>query len=120
VHVKLSGAASGQKLIPGQQFQLFSEGKVRIRSKVDTEETIAWKNDKFDFGESMELNAVMRQIERWYDVDVEYEGDLTGIELGGSISRNVNAKKVFEMLELTGVANFRMREGKVVVSARKN
>jgi transmembrane sensor len=120
VNVRLSGAASDQKLIPGQQFQLFKEGKVRIRSQVDTEETIAWKNDKFDFGESMELTAVMRQIERWYNVDVVYDGDLSGIELGGSISRNVNAKKVFEMLELTGVANFRMREGKVIVSARKN
>jgi transmembrane sensor len=120
VKIRQPGAASDQKLIPGQQFQLFREGKVRIRSKVDTEETIAWKNDKFDFGESMDLKAVMRQIERWYNVDVEYEGDLSGLELGGSISRNVNAKKVFEMLELTGVANFRMREGKVVVSARKN
>jgi ferric-dicitrate binding protein FerR (iron transport regulator) len=120
VNVRSSGAIDGQMLVPGQQLQLFKEGKVRLRSQVDTEETIAWKNDKFDFGESMELKAVMRQIERWYNVDVEYEGNVSGIELGGSISRNVNAKKVFEMLELTGAANFRMHEGKVIVSSRKN
>ena len=120
VNVVQYGATRGQKLLPGQQLQLFGEGKIRIRSDVDTEKTIAWKNDKFDFGESMELKTVMRQIERWYNVDVEYEGDVSGIELGGSISRNVNAKKVFEMLELTGAAHFRMRDGKVVVSVRKN
>ena len=67
----------------------------------------------------MELRAVMRQIERWYNVDVQYKGDVSGIELGGSISRNVSASKVFQMLELTGVASFSIENGKVIVNGKK-
>ena len=119
VHVRSKASPVGRRLVPGQQHLLFSEGRYRIRNDVDMEKTIAWKNDKFDFGESMELKSVMRQIERWYNVEIEYEGDVSSIELSGSISRNVSAKKVFEMLELTGVASFRIREGKVLVSAKK-
>lgn len=119
VNIRSKASPVGKRLVPGQQHLLFSEGRYRIRSDVDTEKTIAWKNDKFDFGESMELKSVMRQIERWYNVEIEYEGDVSSIELSGSISRNVPANKVFEMLELTGVASFRIREGKVLVMAKK-
>ena len=119
VNIRSKSSPVGKKLLPGQQHLLFSEGRYRIRNGVDTEKTIAWKNDKFDFGESMELKSVMRQIERWYNVEIEYEGDVSSIELSGSISRNVPAKKVFEMLELTGVASFRIQEGKVLVMAKK-
>lgn len=119
VKIRSVGSPLSKTMQPGQQHLLFAEGRSRLKNKVDTEETIAWKNDKFDFGEAMELKVVMRQIERWYNVDVDYQGDVSSIELGGSISRNVSASKVFEMLELTGVATFRIREGKVVVSAAK-
>lgn len=119
VKVRSKGSPIAKTLVPGQQHLLFAEGKTRMLNDVNTEETIAWKNDKFDFGESMELKTVMRQIERWYNVDVEYKGDVSGIELGGSISRNVPANKVFQMLELTGVASFEMVNGKIVVRGIK-
>ena len=119
VSIQAKGAENVKTLIPGQQHRFYETGKTRMLNNVDTEEAIAWKNDKFDFGESMELKAVMRQIERWYNVEVEYQGDVSTIELGGSISRNVSASKVFQMLELTGVASFKIDNGKVIVSGRK-
>lgn len=119
VKVRSKGSEMSKTLVPGQQHRLYDEGKSRMLNNVNTEETIAWKNDKFDFGESMELRAVMRQIERWYNVDVQYKGDVSGIELGGSISRNVSASKVFQMLELTGVASFSIENGKVIVNGKK-
>ncbi len=120
IKVKTAGSAQSKLLSPGQQFMLFSEGKNKVHSDVDLDETIAWKNDKFDFGESTDLENVMRQIARWYDVEVEYAGNVSGIHLSGSISRNVDASKVFQMLELTGVAQFRISGKKVIVMAKRN
>jgi transmembrane sensor len=113
-------SAVSQKLIPGQQCHLTAGGQFCVLSGVDTEEIIAWKNNKFDFGETMEIKSVMRQIERWYDIEVEYQGDVSEVTLGGSISRDVNAQKVFEMLELTGAAHFNVKNGKVIISPMKS
>jgi hypothetical protein len=62
----------------------------------------------------MDLKAVLRQVARWYNVDIVYEGDVTG-KIGGSISRNVPASKVLEMIELTGSVQCRIEDKRVVV-----
>lgn len=117
IAIKVNGQTDDKLLTPGQQFSLFPSGKSTIRDAVNLEETVAWKEGKFDFGESMDLEQVMRQVGRWYDVDIDYKGDFSGIQIGGSISRNVSASKVFEMLEMTGVARFSISGKKVTVSA---
>lgn len=117
IAIKVKGQTDDKLLTPGQQFSLFPSGKSTIRDAVNLEETVAWKEGKFDFGESMDLEQVMRQVGRWYDVDIDYKGDFSGIQIGGSISRNVSASKVFEMLEMTGVARFSISGKKVTVSA---
>lgn len=119
VSIKVKGSNDPRLLIPGQQFILLNSGKSKIKEDVNLEETIAWKEGKFHFGESMDLEQVMRQIGRWYDVDIQYEGDFSGIHLGGTISRNVSASKVFEMLEMTEVAKFSIEGRKVTVAAQK-
>jgi hypothetical protein len=79
---------------------------------------IAWRNGKFQFGDGMDIVSIMRQLSRWYDVDVEYEGDVKGL-VGGSISRQENLSRVLDMIGMTGVAEFSIK-GKVVrVSKRK-
>jgi ferric-dicitrate binding protein FerR (iron transport regulator) len=80
----------------------------------DIAEAIGWKNGKFQFGEGTDIATIMRQIARWYDVDVEYKGKITG-HIGGSISRNVNASKVLNMLEKTGSVKFKIEGKKVIV-----
>lgn len=117
IAIKVNGQTDDKLLTPGQQFSLFPSGKTTIWEAVNLEETVAWKEGKFDFGESMDLEQVMRQVGRWYDVDIDYKGDFSGIQIGGSISRNVSASKVFEMLEMTGVARFSISGKKVTVLA---
>jgi len=106
-------------LNPGQQFQLYNNGSIALNTNPDLEEVMAWKNGKFQFGESLEIAAVMRQISRWYDVDFEISGKINQ-HIGGSISRDVNVSKVFEMLELTGAVKFELNGRKVIVKAGKN
>ncbi len=101
-------------IAPGQQAQLAANGQINIKKQVDINEIMAWKDGKFQFGESADIATIMRQIGRWYDVEVEYKGIVTE-HIGGTISRNVNVSKVLEMLEMTGTVNFRVNGKKVTV-----
>lgn len=68
----------------------------------DTEQDIAWKNGLFNF-EGSDIRTIMRQLERWYDVDVKYEGNVPDIRFVGKIYRKVPLSYVLEMLEKMGV-----------------
>jgi len=120
VKVRVGSNSKPLMLLPGQQASIFPNGELRTTSNINLDEVVAWKNGKFHFGESTDMETVMRQIGRWYDVEVEYSGNFSGKHLGGTISRDVNASKVFEMLEMTGIAKFRILGKKVVVVAQKN
>jgi ferric-dicitrate binding protein FerR (iron transport regulator) len=120
VKVRAGVSSKPSMLTPGQQARIFPNGELRTTSNINLEEVVAWKNGKFHFGESTDMETVMRQIGRWYDVEVEYAGNFSGKHLGGTISRDVNASKVFEMLEMTGIAKFRIVGKKVLVVAQNN
>jgi len=105
----------GVRLRPGQQATLNANARINIVNAVDTDEVIAWKNGKFQFGDGADIKTVMRQVARWYDVDIEYKGAVSG-RIGGTISRNVNVSQVFKMLEMTGTAKFRIEGKKILVT----
>jgi hypothetical protein len=58
-----------------------------------------------------DIGTIMRQVERWYDVTVDYEGDMTGKTFTGQISRYAQVSQVLEMLELTHDIHFRIESG---------
>ena len=100
-------------LKPGQQARL-QDKSIKIVDNVDTEEVIAWKNGFFQFS-SASLQQVMRQIARWYDVDIAYVGKVPERRFGGKISRDNNASEVLKVLELSKV-KFRIEDKKIVVT----
>ena len=110
--VKVSNGSSSGLLKPGQQAQISSE--LKIINGVDVDEIIAWKNGKFQFGEKADIGTIMRQIARWYDVDVEYKGTFTK-HFGGTISREVNVSQVLKVLETTGDVKCNVEGRKVTV-----
>ena len=74
---------------------------------------MSWKNGVFNFDRA-DIYTVMRQVARWYDVEVEYKGTITR-HFGGSISQDVNVSQVFKMLELTGAVHFTIEGRKITV-----
>jgi ferric-dicitrate binding protein FerR (iron transport regulator) len=106
------------RMLPGQQLRLYQDGGTRMLTGVETAAVVAWKDGKFDFGEGMDISEAMRQISRWYDVDIRYEGRVAG-KVGGSISRRVRLSRVLEMIELTGLATFSIQEGVLTVAKPK-
>ena len=101
-------------LKPGQQAEINKEGKIGVLDKADIEEVMAWKNGRFQFS-SADLKSILRQISRWYDVDIEYNGNVD-LHFSGQLTRNENVSKVFEKLELTGEVHFRIDNKKIIVT----
>ncbi len=112
--VKVVNGKSLAILIPGQQAQVSKDGKMNVESSVDMDEVTAWKNGRFQFS-GAGIEEVMRQIGRWYDVEIEYEGKPKEQHFRGGISRNVEASKVFKMLETTEAIKFRIDGKKIIV-----
>jgi ferric-dicitrate binding protein FerR (iron transport regulator) len=100
-------------LKPGQQSRLTKSGVINVINDTDIEEAVAWKNGLFSF-KSADIKTVMRQIARWYDVEVVYEKEVQE-QFHTEINRNTNASKVFKILETTGGVHFRIEGKKVTV-----
>jgi transmembrane sensor len=110
--VRLSNGNSTVLLKPGQQAQLAINGRLNVVSDVDIDQIVAWKNGYFSFSRA-DLRSVMRQIARWYDVDIKYEGKIPERQFGGKINRNSNAAEVLKVLEESKV-HFRI-ENKIII-----
>lgn len=100
-------------LKPGQQAAAKAGGVIKISNGADIAQVMAWKNGYFDF-EGATIEAIMRQLARWYPVDVVYAGKIPA-HFTGTISKNVGIEKVFQMLELTGAVHFSVNGNKVTV-----
>lgn len=115
--VRVSKGARYLNLNPGQRAVVpQGEDHIRVEFKADVEEAIAWKNGLIYFDGS-DVGAVMRQIARWYNVDVEYSGNLKGAHLSGKVSRSLQLSQVVKILEELGI-NVRM-EGRKLIAAPK-
>lgn len=101
-------------LAPGQQSSVNKEGKISVMTDVNIEEVIAWKNGRFQYT-SVDLESILRQISRWYNVDIEYRGDVN-LDFTGQLPRSATVSKVFEKLEMTGEVHFRIEGRKIIVS----
>jgi ferric-dicitrate binding protein FerR (iron transport regulator) len=96
--------ASGKTAIlqPGEQAVLGSNSLFTINHSPDLDKVMAWKNGWLDF-DSCDIKTIMRQISRWYDVDIRYEIKPGNETYGGRISRNLNLSNILKMLEINGV-----------------
>ncbi|MBN8851214.1 MAG: hypothetical protein BGO55_10075 [Sphingobacteriales bacterium 50-39] len=103
-----------KKLEPGQQAAFDSAGGRLSVSKADVQQVIAWKTGLFEFSNT-DLAAIMRQLARWYDIEVVYKVAPNKIPLGGSISRKLNLKEVLDLLEANGINHFKIEGRKVFV-----
>ena len=101
--VKITRGKNSSLLSPGQQAVLGNETRdIKVLNDANIDEVMAWKNGRFIFSD-MDLKSIMRQLTRWYDVDVVYEGKVPGIRVGGIIHNDVYLSTVMEFLGENGV-----------------
>lgn len=109
--VKIRSGNNTLKLRPGQQSLVDQTIAV---AEADISESVAWKNGKTQFSNA-DIKTIMRMLSRWYDVDVEYQGEMIGTGFGGSVSRSKNISEILKLLELTGDVHFKVEGRRVTV-----
>lgn len=112
--VKVSSNNSSTIIAPGEQTSLLRSNGNLEKKSVDVEQEVAWKNGVFVF-KGEDIKAIMRQIARWYDVEVEYEGTVTDEKFYGQIYRNSKLSEVLAILELNNL-HFKSNGRKITVS----
>ncbi|RPE13514.1 DUF4974 domain-containing protein [Chitinophaga lutea] len=110
--VKVSGNGVSELLKPGQQASLSRSGGLTVK-EADVEEAVAWKNGLFIFQDA-DLQTVMRQLARWYDIEIEYEGRPADMKLNGAVFRNYSLSQVLTVLKATGL-QFKMEANKLII-----
>ena len=100
--VKVNRGTSSALLKPNEQ-ALVKNGNTAINvSPADGQAAIAWKSGYFKLTNS-EVSDIMRQIARWYDIEVVYKGNVTSGTISGEVPRNLNLSEVLKVLELSDV-----------------
>lgn len=112
--IKLSIGGASQMIKPGQQ-AIFNQNSDRISLRnVDTDDVMGWKNGYFHF-DNTPIDQVMREIKRWYDVDVVYEGNKPTISITAMISRNNKISKILDLLKKSGGLDFEINNKQITV-----
>lgn len=111
--LKVSNTSSYRFVKPGQQAGLLQNGTFNLIPDADVEEAVAWKNGKFLFN-SADICTIMRQVERWYNVDIVFERE-GNLHFTGELSRYANISELLRKLELTNEIHFRIEKGKIIV-----
>jgi len=112
--VKVSSDAGDELLQPGQQAVYSTETNALSVRKVKAKQAIGWKNGVFEFDDT-DLSAILRQISRWYDVDIVYVPHGEEIKFGGVISRSLNLTDILRLLE-TNEVHFKVEGRKIIVN----
>lgn len=113
--VKLwSSRSPEKKLAPNQQASFNKARETIVTKSVDPIYAIAWKNGSFAF-ENNNIQEVMSQLSRWYDVEVDYRNDVSDVRFSGTISRFEQINTVLRLIELTGSVRFQIEGRRIVV-----
>lgn len=98
-------------LKPGQQAEMKNTGAIKVKDLGNFDAVLAWKNGMFHF-ENASLETVLRQLSRWYDVDIVIEKGVVSRDFEGEINRDLELSQVLKILEGNNV-HFKI-EGKVL------
>lgn len=109
--IKVSFNGVAEVLKPGQQAII--KDNIQVDDKVKVKEAIAWKDGLFNFN-GADLKTVMRQLERWYDIDVQYEGKITEQRFIGELQKNLTLSQIIATLEDVNI-KFRLKGRTLIV-----
>lgn len=113
--VAVSKGSQTSLLAPGQQAVVTET--IDVLKQVDVEQVVAWKNGLFNF-DNANIPELMRQLERWYDISVKFEGTYPSVKFKGKMYRNENLSTVLRFLAEYGVRS--RIEGKTLFLQGKN
>ncbi len=110
--VDVSKGENHQIIKPGQQ-AIWNNQLLSVANNADLDQVMAWKNGRFYF-EGADMKSIMRQVEKWYDVEVEYSAEIPH-SFVAKISRNVNVSELLNIFSLTDLVHFNIVNNKITV-----
>ena len=110
--VKIAANNATTILTPGKAAASYQDGRMTVEN-ADVEQELAWKNGYFIFNKAG-IVTIMRQLSRWYDVDVSYAGAVPDNVFVGQIRREETLVGALKILELSGM-HFRIEGRRVIV-----
>lgn len=113
VKVSAPQSSASIELKPGFE-ALLTDQHFRV-IEADMQAALAWKNGDFMF-DGQDLKATMRQIARWYDVDIVYQDMPDNVLIGGTVSRENKLSAVLKALELTGKVKIKTEGRRITLS----
>jgi ferric-dicitrate binding protein FerR (iron transport regulator) len=114
--VKVTKDTASVLLKPGEQTSISLSSQPSQPIPVQTDAVIAWKNGVFSFNNA-DIDEVMRQLIKWYDIEVVYEGDKPSDKISGDMQRNFTLPQVAKNLEFMTGLHFRIEGRKLIVPA---
>ncbi|WP_298733396.1 FecR domain-containing protein [uncultured Chitinophaga sp.] len=111
--VKVTAGKEERLLKPGQQSQLEAGNSIQVINDADIELAIAWKNGFTSF-RSADIRTIMRQVMRWYNIEVVYEGEIPERVFTGDIPRDARLSELLQLLEVSKI-HFQMNNDRLVV-----
>jgi len=101
-------------LLPGQQSRVTPAGdEILGIDRVDGNNAIAWKNGYFSFEEA-DIPTVMRQLSRWYNIEVKYSGNIPAETFTGEIGRGLTQEQLLKVLSRARI-NFKVEDGRRII-----
>ncbi|MGN6417384.1 MAG: FecR family protein [Pseudobacter sp.] len=115
--VKIISAGFTPALLkPGQQARFQASAPIKVLPAVDLDKILAWKNGYFSF-DDLNLQQVMKLIERWYDVSVKYEGPIPVEQFEGMVSRSMKLSGIIKSLRDMDIEV--RQEGRTLIISKK-
>ncbi|ANI90060.1 hypothetical protein A9P82_12660 [Arachidicoccus ginsenosidimutans] len=113
--IRITNGNNNARLVPGQQGKISTDGSVNV-GWVDAEESIAWLHGQLSM-KSMNLTTFMREVSRWYNVDVVYEGEPPVLNFSGLLNKAVPLSQILAALSANGV-RCNLKDKTIIVSGK--
>ena len=111
--ISITNGISKKIIQPGQQASILNNTSEINVAAADVQNAIAWKNGYFSF-HNADLKMVMRQLARWYDIEIVYGNQVPRFEFEGDIDMSLKLSAVLRILEKTGV-NFKIEKNNKLI-----
>lgn len=98
--IKLIVGNTTVKLKPGEE-ALNLNGQLKIQN-ADLDQALAWKDGYFRF-DKVDIKTLMRQMSRWYNVNIKYVGEISDERFVGKIKRTENIQELINIFNQGGM-----------------
>lgn len=100
--IRVTKGGASLMVLPGQEVQAGETSRLVLEKHANVEQALAWKNGYFDFN-GLDTRAIMRQLARWYGIEVRYEGQPSSALFEGRMQRNLLLSQALTGLGKCGV-----------------